>query len=80
MVRWARLLMCEYLRSILKARRQGDRKKTNKLNAFFLYVSLGNSFPYLKDNVASISVSRKPNVLCFWISLGEEGLAMGSYS
>lgn len=29
----------------------------------FSYISLGNSFPYLKDNVASISVSppRKKN-------------------
>lgn len=38
-------------------KKKNNREKKKKLSDF-LYVSLGNSFPYLKDNVASISVSK----------------------
>lgn len=45
----------------------------------FSYISLGNSFPYLKDNVASISVSppRKKTKHIMFFCGGAEGPGHG---
>lgn len=43
----------------------------------FLYVSLGNSFPYLKDNVASISVSKNQMYYVFRSALARRAWPWG---